>query len=238
MSTFTVSANWGTYPLEVTFEDTTSGATNSNWNFGDGSIGAGITTTHIYDEAGVFTVILTNSDGSTTQEITVVAPYTITFGRNTLSIPLRKIDDEDFASIALRGLNSTYPNVWYDNGNYPLRVISLWPIPAQSWAIELWCWEPIGQSSDLDAELNLPPGYERYLRFKLAVEIAAEFGKEVPPMVLKSLQEAEATIKRMNQQTPLAHPSSLAVSSSHGKIPGAVDWVGFRGGLWAIPGGR
>ena len=239
MATFTASSTWGTYPLSVAFTDTTPGATNSNWNFGEGQgIGAGVEVTHIFDEPGTYTVTLINSTGSANTEIEVVAPYTITFGPNTLSIPLSQIDDADFASIALRGLNSTYPTVWYDNGNYPLRVISLWPIPAQSWAIELWCWEPISQSSDLDAELNLPPGYERYLRFKLAVEIAAEFGKEVPPMVLKNLQEAEATIKRMNTQTPLAHPSMLAVGSSHGKIPGSVDWVGFRGGLWAINTGR
>ena len=238
MSTFTVSADWGVIPLEVTFTDTTAGATNTNWVFGDGTVGGGVTTTHIYDAAGEFEVIMTNSEGSATDTITVVAPYTITFGPNTLSIPLRQVDDADFAGIALRGLNSTYPNVWYDNGNYPLRTISLWPIPQQSWAIELWCWEPIGQSTDLDAPLNLPPGYERYLRFKLAVEIAAEFGKEVPPLVLKNLQEAEATIKRMNTQTPLANPSSLAVASSAGNIPGSVDWVGMRGGLWALPNWR
>jgi len=208
MATFTLSANWGTYPLTVTVVDTTSGATNTSWDFGDGTdrVG-GSTQTHTYVEAGEFTVTLQNSTGEATDTVTVVAPYEITYGPSTNFFPLSLVNDEQYANIVLRGMSNQWPTVLYDDGNFPLRQLSVWPVPQQVNAVELWLWEPLLRYEDLDQELNLPPGYERYLRFKLAVELAAEFGKEVPQAVLSSLIEAEKLIKKLNQKIPVQNLS-------------------------------
>ena len=235
---FTASATWGTLPLTVTFTDTSDPvSTYNNWEFGDGSIAGGSTVEHIFATTGTFTVTLSTNAGTAQETITVVEPYEISINQQTLSIPLRKVDDDDYSSIGLRGLRSTYPTVWYDNGNFPLRTLYFWPVPAQNWAVELWLWQPLDQQVDLDAELNLPPGYERYLRFKLAMELAAEFGKEVPPLVIQQAQEAEAAVKRLNQQTPLAHPSTLARAAQGRRVAtgtGIIDSVAFRSGGWMI----
>lgn len=242
--TFSTNATSGTVPFTLEVTDTSSPASAyANWDFGDPASGdlnvtSGGTASHIYGTPGDYTVTLSTDAGTATVVITVAPQYEITYGPQTLFIPIRQIDDDDFSSIGLRGLSSTYPQYWYDNGNYPLRTISLWPVPAQAFAIELWCWEPITQETDLDAELNLPPGYERYLRYKLAVEIAPEFGVEVAPAVLASLQEAENNIKRLNQQTPKAHPSAHYQSTSNGSGVPAIDIVGFQSGRWMLPGGR
>ena len=235
---FTASATWGTLPLTVTFQDTSSPAsTYSNWDFGDGKIAGGGTVEHIFATTGEFTVTLSTNNGTAQRTITVVPPYEINITQQTLSIPLRKVDDDDYSSIGLRGLRSTYPTVFYDNGNYPLRTLYFWPVPAQAWAVELWLWQPLDQNVDLDAELNLPPGYERYLRYKLALELAPEFGKEVPQAVVAIANEAEANVKRLNQQTPLAHPSTLARSAQGRRVStgtGIIDSVAFRSGGWMI----
>ena len=236
---FTISANWGTVPLTVTVEDTSSPAsTTSNWDFGDGTVIAGASATHTYGEVGEYVVTLSTNEGTATQNVDVVAPYTVSLNSQTLSIPTTQIDDNDFASIGLRGLQSTYPTVWYDNGNFPLRTISFWPVPSQAFGVELWCWEPITQETDLDAELNLPPGYERYLKYKLAIEMAPEFGMEVPPIVMQNYKESEIIVKRINQQKPVAHLSNHAASTgSQGNIP-AIDIVSFRSGRAMLPGVR
>jgi hypothetical protein len=229
-----INTNWGIVPVSVTVENSEVSTIN-NWDFGDGTVKGGQVQTHNYGRPGTYTITLT-SDGGTEQTTVTVAPqYDIGFTPTTLSIPLRKVDDDDYSSIGIRGLTSTYPTVWYDDGDFPLRNIYFWPVPAQAWAVELWLWEPLDQSVDLDAELNLPPGYERYLRYKLAAEIAAEFGKEVPPLVMQNLQEAENNIKRINQQTPLAHPSNHAIGASGrpvGRNVGVIDSVAFRSGGW------
>lgn len=235
---FTASEIWGVLPLTVTFTDTSSPTSAySNWDFGDGTIAGGATVEHIFATAGTFTVTLSTNNGTAQQTITVVEPYEINITQQTLSIPLRKVDDDDYSSIGLRGLRSTYPTVWFDNGNFPLRTLYFWPVPAQNWAVELWLWQPLDQNVDLDAELNLPPGYERYLRFKLALELAAEFGKEVPPLVAQNAQEAENNVKRLNQQTPLAHPSTLARAAQGRRVAtgtGIIDSVAFRSGGWML----
>lgn len=238
-TSFTSSAVWGILPLQVTFTNTSDPVSStSNWDFGDGSgPQGGLTTQHIFATPGNFTVTLSTETGTAQATITVQEPYTVTFGPSTLSIPMRKIDDDDYASIGLRGLQSTFPTVWYDDGKFPLRTLSFWPVPAQAWAVELWLWEPLGQNVDLDAELNLPPGYERYLRYKLALELAPEFGKTTPPEVVNSLAEAESNVKRLNIQTPLAHPSSLArASQGRSATPGTgvIDSVAFRSGGWML----
>jgi gliding motility-associated-like protein len=52
-------------PLTVSFENQTSGATNYIWDFGDGTGGGGLNTTHTYTSVGNYsvTLIATNSNG-------------------------------------------------------------------------------------------------------------------------------------------------------------------------------
>lgn len=133
---------------------------------------------------------------------------------NTVFLELGMIDDEEFSSIRLRCMQNQWPTVMYDNGDFPVRTLSFWPVPTTVQGVELWMWEPIDVYGDLDEELDLPQGYERYLRYALAVELAAEFGKEVPPAVTAVLVEAESNLKKMNQKIPIAKTSSMMDSIS------------------------
>ena len=139
---------------------------------------------------------------------------TITLTPGTLVLPLRDLTMSEFAGLRLRELPNQWPTGFYDSGSYPCRDISVWPVPTQQNAIELWLWDPLMVYNNLDAQLNLPPGYERYLRFKLAVEMAPEFGKELSQTIITSMQEAEANIKRINQQMPRSGASQLGSSLS------------------------
>lgn len=210
-ATITATPQVGFAPLEVAFETNGSGA---NWLFGDGTQGAGQTLSHVYTEPGVYTVTVMTTLGEASTDIEVIAPYTISYTSSTLFYPIALLNDEQYSSIVMRGMQNPWPTVMYDDGNYPLRTLSFWPVPTEVNAVELWLWEPLLTYADLDAELNLPPGYERYLRFKLAVEIAAEFGKEVPGLVLKNLEEAESNIKKLNQTHPVQTMSLGARSVS------------------------
>ena len=85
VAAFTATPTSGHIPLEVSFDASTStppdGATltDYSWDFGDGNTASGETTSHTYDTAGTFTVVLTitDSNGNTdtvTSDITATDP--------------------------------------------------------------------------------------------------------------------------------------------------------------------
>jgi len=204
------------YSKQITFvPHLAGGALSVHWDFGNGvtSSGAGAQT-QIF-EIGAYNVTLTVTYAtgavSASQLVTVVKTPVLTDQR-TIWLDLEKLSDEEFSSIRLRGMWNKWPTAIYDNGNYPLRTLFFWPIPQDVNAVELWMWEPLNVFVDPNSELNLPPGYERYLTYQLALELAAEMGKEPALTVVSIATEAEANLKRLNQQLPIAQRSSAAGS--------------------------
>jgi len=70
----------GPYPLTVSFDasaswDPNADSLNYHWNFGDGSVGTGVTASHIYQIMGVFNATLIVDDGalSDTAQVTINA---------------------------------------------------------------------------------------------------------------------------------------------------------------------
>lgn len=122
----------------------------------------------------------------------------ITENQQTTDIPMEILNDAQYASINVKMTPSTFPVKFYDNGNYPCRTLSMWPVPTQQNAVVLWLWEPLINKDSLDEQLAMPKGYERALMFNLAVEIAPDFGKEVPPQVMDTARLAKGVIKRLN----------------------------------------
>lgn len=136
----------------------------------------------------------------------------------TLFLPLQKLNFSQYSSLTVRALETTWPTTVYDNNGYPLRTLEFWPIPQMSLACELWLWEPLATYASLDDELNLPPGYERYLTLKLALEVAPDFSKVVTDTLRATLAEAENNVKVLNQMPTYGRPTTLgrALSSRTG----------------------
>lgn len=140
-------------------------------------------------------------DGST--------PPNIGENSGTLFFDLELLNYSQYASITVRDLTTTWPTSVYDNGGYPLRTLSFWPVPQMTLACELWAWEPLTDYTSLLQPLNLPPGYERYLILKLAMEIAPTFGKQITDTLKATLREAESAIKTLNQTNTQSRATSL-----------------------------
>lgn len=140
---------------------------------------------------------------------------------NTLDIPLEMLNDAQYAAINVKMTPSTFPTKIYDNGDFPLRKIYVWPVPTEVHPIILWLWAPLSNKSYLDAELNLPQGYERALKFNLAVELSAEFGKTLPEQIYTIANEAKAVIKRLNSGPQVIMGDIALVQSG----TGIYNWI-------------
>jgi gliding motility-associated-like protein len=108
---FTATPTSGLAPFPVTFSDeSSSNATNWNWDFGDGFTSTEQNTTHIYNTAGLFPVTLrvTNIDGCISyaySEITVTGD-TVTFIPNAFS-PNTDTKNEMFIPVGSNVFNTT-----------------------------------------------------------------------------------------------------------------------------------
>lgn len=159
--------------------------------------------------------------------------YGIFDGPGTLVLPLESVSDQQFSSIRMRGVTNSLPTKILDNGGYPNRSLMFWPIPnSGSVAAELWLWEPL-VIYDLDAELNLPKGYERYYTYALAAELCDTFGAQITEEIITSLVEAEAAIKTINQVEFIAGPSVGALGL--GRIGAPYNYIDFISGAAMLP---
>lgn len=151
---------------------------------------------------------------------------------STMFLPLMLANYSQYSDLTVRAIQSTWPTQVYDNGAYPVRELSFWPVPQNAYAVELWLWKPLATYDSLDDELNLPPGYERYLVLKLAMEMAPEFGKTVTETLKATLQEAENAVKTLNQQVTKTSLSGAARRLANGR---AQSWMAGSDAPYNLP---
>lgn len=141
-------------------------------------------------------------------------------GAQAVDLPIILCNDAQFASIAVKSTPSTFPFALYDNGNYPLKTITVWPIPTVPTPIRFWLHQPLVDFSNLDAQVQYPPGYERAFRFNLACEVAVEWGKEVSEMVMHTAGESKKEIAKLN-----AVPQYMSGDGAMGQERQRWNWI-------------
>ena len=146
-----------------------------------------------------------------------------------LDIAMQPLTVDQYAGIAVKHTPSTFPFAFYDDCNYPLRTITLFPIPTGPANIVLWLREPLADLTNIDAEVNYPPGYERAFRFNLAVELASEFGKTCSPELLGKAEASILQIERLNS-TPMYMRGDGGMSRSGRNR--YFNWI--TGNLWSF----
>lgn len=83
---------------------------------------------------------------------------------------------------------------------YPLIKLFLWPIPSQADTLMLYTPEQITRFPATSTTFDLPPGYERGLKWALAKELAPEFGVTLSGEAADNAAQAVANIKRLNHR--------------------------------------
>jgi len=109
----------------------------------------------------------------------------------------------------------------YAEQAYPLDNLNFWPVPNTGVNnVVLYSWKPLAELALITTVLSLPPGYERALKFALAVELAPEFGKALSDNVAALAIESKAAIKRMNYR-----PNYLMVDKEIRAKPAVWNWL-------------
>lgn len=115
------------------------------------------------------------------------------------------LTDDAWEKIPQKNLTATLPQYAYYNPTYAssLGSLYLWPVPSQS-NLQGVLYSPAGiaKPAALTDTILLPPGYLRFIRDNLAVELASEWRDSLPadPGLIKSAAESKAAIKRINMR--------------------------------------
>ncbi len=138
---------------------------------------------------------------------------------NPIEVPMEMYSISDWQTkIPVKNVPGSFPQVCYDDGGMPLRTLSFWPIPSQQQNnVRIYSWQSLVWPATLQTILNFPPGYARAFRYNLAVELAPEFGVEIPAAVAKVAVESLAAIKAMNVP-------DLQLTSDLLPTPGGYNW--------------
>jgi hypothetical protein len=113
---------------------------------------------------------------------------------------VRVLTPYEWGRESLKSLSSTQvTKIYYDrafvNGS---GNVFTWPIPQTSGQMALWLAQAIGQFTSVNQTISFPPGYKRYMKFNLALELAAEFGAEPPASVVAIALDSKNTLQVAN----------------------------------------
>jgi len=138
-----------------------------------------------------------------------------------LETQIKMYSDEDWARIPIKNVQNVLPEGVYDDGSFPLRNLSYWPIPNDS-SVQtvIGAWTALTQFTDLTTDFTFPPGYIEAIKYNLAVRIAAEWPGNISPTIAALAQDGIARIKTLN--VPIAKQKMPAEYS--GGQGGHYDW--------------
>jgi hypothetical protein len=169
-----------------------------SWSL-DGTVVFAVTQYTTPTVAGVDSVILT------TRPVKILAArITDTAG---IDHAIAEVGWDDYSIISNKSVKSAYPMVFWCNYAFSAPTVKFWPVPEYAYTVTFMVHLPFYEFSALDAPVSFPPGFERALRYNLAVELA-QYGGALPPKVEDIARESLMLLKIANaRQTTLQNDS-------------------------------
>ncbi len=127
-----------------------------------------------------------------------------------VSYGIRFINQLQYNNIAVKTVQSTYPQVMWVNMTFPNLTLTVYPVPTKVLEFHIVSVQPLTTPATLETELNFPPGYLRAFRYNLALELAPEFNVEPSTEVRRVAMYSKRNLKRINNPDDvMAMPYSL-----------------------------
>jgi len=152
-------------------------------------------------------------DFNTTRPIRLISANFKESGQN-VEYPLRIFTSQQWMGLIDKTLTSNIPLGIYYNDKNPLGYIYPYPILSAAGTLVLESDKPLSSFSAISDTLTLPPGYNRALRYNLAVELAPEYGMSVSDVVAAIAVNSKADLMRTNTE-PVMMTSDVPIESPY-----------------------
>ncbi len=127
----------------------------------------------------------------------------------------------EYASISMKQLPGPWPKRAFYNANFPIGTVYLWPAPNQNIQFHMWT-DALLQSLSLTTVLGMPQGYYLGLQWMLAELLCPEYGKPVPPDVVRFSREFKRILKTTNER-----PQPISSIEAAGMVGGQMADASF-----------
>jgi hypothetical protein len=127
-----------------------------------------------------------------------------------VSYGIKFINQLQYNNIAVKTVQSTYPQVMWVNMTFPDITMTVYPVPNRVLEFHFISVQTLANPATLETTLAFPPGYLRAFRYNLALELAPEFNVEPSAEVRRIAMYSKRNLKRINNPDDLmAMPYSL-----------------------------
>lgn len=135
----------------------------------------------------------------------------------SIDYPVKIISNEEYSHITYKSITSSYPYNLYFRAGYPLATIELYPVPSKTTTLYLETRAALSTYTAGTDTVDLPPGYLKYLKYQLAIDIGPEY-KEASASIYEQARKAEELIKRTNlkDKPVMLNTARLSTRGSNG----------------------
>ncbi len=140
---------------------------------------------------------------------------------NGIEYTIKVWDIGEWQRVPLKTTQSNIPLHMYHDNAYPLMNCNFWPTPQVLAQVALYLPVHLAQFTDLDTEYDFQHGVVRALRYNLALDLAAEWGQDPPPIVVAKAAEYLGDVRRSNITPETIGVDSALVGSGGG---GHFNW--------------
>lgn len=116
--------------------------------------------------------------------------------------PTDLLTDSQYAAIIVKTVASTRPYAVYDDGEFPLKTLTFYPVPTDgSYSAVIWSWQALSQFTSLTTVFSFPPGYQEAIEFNLPIRLGPKYGKTISDDLKMLAASSKAQIQRNNTST-------------------------------------
>jgi hypothetical protein len=109
------------------------------------------------------------------------------------------VNYDTYSAILPKYITSPLAQLCYNDNNFPLITLFPWPIwNDASYSVVIWSWQAISSFSSYTTTISLPPGYNRALKYNLALELGPTFGMPISNDLRDLASSSKAQLKRIN----------------------------------------
>jgi hypothetical protein len=117
----------------------------------------------------------------------------------------------EYNGFSLKTFQQPIPEKLLYVNDFPLGLVTLWPVPSQVLPITLTFDRLITQIPTLATAINYPPGAVKALRYALAIELATEYGSPIDTSLAAIAADSKADYKRANKSPVKANYDSALI---------------------------